>query len=94
MEAFIDPFESLSTDGLLNVYVQNIGSITATYNLFVGHCSAGIDWVSSETVTLDPGEESNVTFTMHSFHSVGQINTCEGQHQLYQMSLYNDLFLL
>ena len=79
VEAFIDPFESLSIDGLLNVYIQNTGSITATYTISVSHCSGGIDWVPSKSVTIDPMEETNITFTIHSFHSIGQINTCEGK---------------
>ncbi len=78
VEAYIDPFEALSIDGQLDVFVQNIGGITATYNVLVSHCSGGIDWVPSKAVTLDPGEETNVTFIIHSFHSLGQINNCEG----------------
>lgn len=33
VEAYIDSFEALSTDGLLTVIVQNTGSITATYQV-------------------------------------------------------------
>ena len=33
VEAYIDPFESLSVDGLLMVIVQNTGMITATYQV-------------------------------------------------------------
>ena len=38
IEAYIDPFESLSVDGLLMVIVQNTGMITATYqvNMILG----------------------------------------------------------
>ena len=88
LEAFLEPFESLSTEGLLDIYIQNTGGLTATYTVFVGHCSAGIDWIPSETVTLDPGEETNVTFVVHSFSAIGQINNCEGncnRHHQYLM---------
>ena len=78
LEAFLEPFESLSTQGFLSIYIQNTGALTATYVVMVGHCSAGIDWIPSETMTLDPGEETNVTFIVHSFSAIGQINYCEG----------------
>ena len=82
MDAYIDPFESLSIDGYLNVYVQNTGDITATYAVSVGHCSGGIDYIPSKSVTIDPGKDTNVSFVVHSFHSVGQINTCKGTYIL------------
>lgn len=78
MEAYIDSFEALSSEGLLHVILQNTGSLTATYKVFVAHCSPGVDFIPEETVTLDPGVETNVSFTVHSFHSVGKINRCEG----------------
>ena len=79
VEAYLDPFEALSTTGLLSVYVQNTGELTSTYTIAVSHCSVGIDWVQPQSVTLDPGEEKNLTFVIHSFYSIGQINHCEGR---------------
>ena len=29
-------------------------------------------------VTLDPNQEMNITFTIHSFHAIGKINYCKG----------------
>lgn len=78
VEAYLDPFEALSTTGLLTVYVQNIGVLTSTYMVSVSYCSVGIDWVPPQSVTLNAGEERNLTFTIHSFRSIGQINDCEG----------------
>lgn len=42
------------------------------------HCSAGIDLVPSDMLTLDPRVSANISFTVHSFHAVGKINHCEG----------------
>ena len=51
--------------------------------IFVVHCSAGIDLVPSKMVTLDPNQMANLTFTIHSFHAIGKINYCKGKdHQL------------
>jgi hypothetical protein len=77
IEAFIDPFEALSTNGLLNVFIQNTGSLTATYTLFVGECSAGIDFIPSQAVTLDPLQQTNVSFIVYAFNAIGQINVCQ-----------------
>ncbi|XP_019853252.1 PREDICTED: uncharacterized protein LOC109582771 [Amphimedon queenslandica] len=79
LEAYIDSFEALSSTGLLQVYIQNIGFLTATYEVSVSHCSSGIDWISAKILTLDPGEQANVSFVVHSFNSLGQINNCEIQ---------------
>lgn len=78
VEAFVETFEALSSDGLLHIIVQNTGSLSATYKVFAAHCSAGIDYIPEKSVTIDPGEETNVTFIVHSFHAIGKINTCEG----------------
>ena len=78
VEAYIEAFEALSSDGLLQIIVQNTGSLSATYKVFVAHCSAGVDYIPEKSVTIDPGEETNVTFIVHSFHSIGKINTCDG----------------
>lgn len=78
MEAYIDSFEALSSNGLLNIILQNTGSLTATYKVYATHCSAGVDYIPEQMVTISPGEETNVTFTVHSFHAIGKINTCEG----------------
>ena len=59
------------------MYIQNIGFLTATYEVSVSHCSSGIDWISAQILTLDPGEQTNVSFVVHSFNSMGQINNCE-----------------
>ena len=42
------------------------------------HCSAGIDLVPSDMLTLDPRTSANISFTIHSFHAVGKVNHCEG----------------
>lgn len=96
IEAFLEPFESLSTQGFLSIYIQNTGSLTATYNVLVGHCSAGIDWIPSESVTLNPGEETNVTFVIHAFSAIGQINNCEGTHtyMYIHVHMYMYMFVL
>lgn len=73
----MESFEALSTNGLLEVYVQNLGTLTATYEVSVSHCSSGIDWIPSQSLTLDPGEETNVTFIIHSFNAIGKINRCD-----------------
>lgn len=80
LEAYIDSFEALSSTGLLQVYIQNIGYLTATYEVSVSHCSSGIDWISAKILTLDPGEQANVSFVVHSFNSLGQINNCESNN--------------
>ncbi len=46
--------------------------------VFVSHCSAGVDMVPSQYMTLDPSVSANISFTLHSFHAVGRINHCEG----------------
>lgn len=77
IEAYIEPFEALSVDGYLNVYVQNTGSISASYTVSVSHCSGGVDWIPSKTITIDPLQQVNVSFTVRSYHSIGQINSCD-----------------
>ena len=79
VEALMEPFEALSTTGYLSVYVENIGELTSAYTVTVSYCSVGIDFVQPQSITLDPGEEKNLTFTIHSFYSIGQINTCTGK---------------
>lgn len=41
-------------------------------------CSAGIDFVPSDLMTLDPQQTANISFEMHSIYSVGTINKCDG----------------
>lgn len=41
-------------------------------------CSAGIDYVAEDIITLDPQQTANLSFTMHSIYSVGKINKCDG----------------
>ena len=45
----------------------------------VVHCSAGIEYVPAVTIFVDPGLLANASFAMYSYHSVSQINTCEGR---------------
>ena len=45
--------------------------------LSVDHCSAGVEWIPAKTVNIEANELRSVNFEMHSFHSIGQINTCE-----------------
>ena len=45
--------------------------------LSVDHCSAGVEWVPAKSVNIEANEVRSVNFAMHSFHSIGQINTCE-----------------
>lgn len=87
LEAFINSFEALSSTGLLQVYIQNIGILTATYEVSVSHCSSGIDWISSQVVTLDPGEQTNLTFAVHSFNALGQINNCESKDNILMIAV-------
>ena len=47
-------------------------------SVIIQHCSVGIDLVPSKMITVDPNESKNVSFIMHSFHSVGKINYCKG----------------
>lgn len=47
--------------------------------VFVVQCSAGIDYVPSDIITLDPQQTSNLTFNMHSVYTIGKINKCEGE---------------
>ena len=44
----------------------------------VVHCSAGIEYVPGQSVVMDPAEVANLTFILYSFHSISQINQCEG----------------
>ena len=52
-------------------------------------CTAGIDYVAEDLITLDPQQTSNLSFTMHSIYSVGKINKCDGRkrsiHSLSQL---------
>ena len=42
-------------------------------------CSAGIDYIAEDLITLDPQQTSNLSFTMHSIYSIGKINKCDGR---------------
>ena len=46
----------------------------------VVHCSAGIEYVPAQSVVMDPAEVANLTFVLYSFHSISQINDCEGRN--------------
>ena len=76
VDAYLEPFEALSTQGVLTVYVENIGHLTSAFTVTVGDCSGGIDYIDPELVTLDPGEERNLTFVIHSYHAIGQLSHC------------------
>ena len=45
-------------------------------------CSAGIDYIPADLITLDPQQTTNISFTMHSIYSVGKINKCDGRHTI------------
>ena len=90
VEAYIESFEALSSDGLLNIIVQNTGSLTATYKVYAAYCSPGVDYIPEKSVTIGPGEETNVTFIVHSFHAIGKINTCEGMFSILQLLMLNE----
>ena len=49
-------------------------------------CSAGIDFVPSDIITLNPQQTSNLTFNMHSVYTIGKINKCDGDYTPY---IYN-----
>ena len=44
----------------------------------VVHCSAGIEYIPAQSVVMDPAEVTNLTFVLYSFHSISQVNHCEG----------------
>ncbi|KAL5463657.1 hypothetical protein EMCRGX_G032572 [Ephydatia muelleri] len=76
VEAHINTFQALSSEGLLFAVIQNTGHLTATYHVSVAECSAGIDMITAQVKTLNPLGIANFTFQVHSFFSVGQINRC------------------
>ena len=51
--------------------------------MFVVKCTAGIDFIPADVLTMDPQETRNITFDIHSFYSIGQINQCQGTCTLY-----------
>ncbi|XP_065919343.1 hapless 2-like [Dysidea avara] len=77
VETYIEPFEALSVEGLLTVAIQNVGTVSTSYQVSVDHCSAGVDWVPAKSISVDPNEVRNVQFPVHSYHSIGQVNHCE-----------------
>ena len=51
---------------------------TTCMQVSVVHCSAGIEYIPAQSVVMDPAEVTNLTFVLYSFHSISQVNHCEG----------------
>jgi len=64
--ASVEPYQSGAKTCTLNVQVQNIGDIEASYIVTVTDLSGNFDMVPAQAVTLVSKEEHNLTFRLHS----------------------------
>lgn len=71
-------FEALQGFGTLMVELINTGEVTAEFSVSVVSCTSGLHHIPAKTVTLDPGELTNVTFKVQSATSKGGNKDCEG----------------
>ena len=78
VETYTTDFESLSEHGTLTVEVGNTGEITSEFSVSVMKCSYGVLMIPAKTMTLDPGEVKNVSFTLQSYTRGGGDMECEG----------------
>jgi len=82
--AYVEPFESLSRDGVLVARVANVGTLAADYDITVGECSSNISPILSQRVSLAVAQEKELRFAIYTTTYLAAENYCK-------ISMYNAL---
>ena len=76
VSAYVEDFEALTQQGNAMLLVLNEGNLTASYNLGIYKCSAGIELPHGRIITLNPATSRSVNFTIYSHHPLYRENEC------------------
>ncbi|CAI8041484.1 Hapless 2, partial [Geodia barretti] len=65
--------------GSLTVEVGNTGEVLSEYSVSVTKCTTGLHDIAAKTLSLNPGEVKNTSFTLRSGDTDGGDKKCEVQ---------------
>jgi hypothetical protein len=77
-KAWVDEFESLTKNGILNVHVKSTGNVQATFYVHVGSCSPNINPINSKSMAIEPSQVQAFVFSITTNSGLESSNSCEG----------------
>ena len=78
VETYTVPFTAAVGHGSLTVEVGNTGEVLSEYSVSVTKCTTGLHDIAAKTLSLNPGEVKNTSFTLRSGDTDGGDKKCEG----------------
>ena len=94
VETYTVPFTATVGHGALTVEVGNTGEVSSEYSVSVVKCTSGLHNMAAKTLTLNPGEVQNTSFTLRSGDTDGGGKECEGTCTMYMYASCTCIILL